>query len=151
MTLKICVAQLNFIVGDLAGNVQKIRDAAQESYAQGARLLLTPELSICGYAAEDLYLRPAFMRACDDALKALTEQLAGLKGMTVVVGHPQGGDSRTSSVSVSERFNCASVLCEGQVVATYAKRELPNYQVFDERRYFTPGNGVCVFELYFIF
>jgi len=146
MTLKICVAQLNFIVGDLAGNVQKISDAAQHSYAQGARLLLTPELSICGYAAEDLYLRPAFMQACDDALKALTEQLAGLKGMAVVVGHPQGGDSRTSSVSVTERFNCASVLCDGQVVATYAKRELPNYQVFDERRYFTPGNGVCVFE-----
>jgi NAD+ synthase (glutamine-hydrolysing) len=146
MTLKICVAQLNFIVGDLAGNVQKISDAAKHSYAQGARLLLTPELSICGYAAEDLYLRPAFMQACDDALKALTEQLAGLKGMAVVVGHPQGGDSRTSSVSVTERFNCASVLCDGQVVATYAKRELPNYQVFDERRYFTPGNGVCVFE-----
>ena len=146
MTLKICVAQLNFIVGDLAGNVQKISDAAQHSYAQGARLLLTPELSICGYAAEDLYLRPAFMQACDDALKALTEQLAGLKGMAVVVGHPQGGDSRTSSVSVTERFNCASVLSEGRVLVTYAKRELPNYQVFDERRYFTPGNGVCVFE-----
>jgi NAD+ synthase (glutamine-hydrolysing) len=146
MTLKICVAQLNFIVGDLAGNVQKISDAAQHSYAQGPRLLLTPELSICGYAAEDLYLRPAFMQACDDALKALTERLAGLKGMTVVVGHPQGGDSRTSSVSVNERFNCASVLSEGRVLATYAKRELPNYQVFDERRYFTPGNGVCVFE-----
>ena len=146
MTLKICVAQLNFIVGDLAGNVQKISDAAQHSYAQGTRLLLTPELSICGYAAEDLYLRPAFMQACDDALKALTERLAGLKGMTVVVGHPQGGDSRTSSVSVTERFNCASVISEGRVLATYAKRELPNYQVFDERRYFTPGNGVCVFE-----
>ena len=146
MTLKICVAQLNFIVGDLAGNVQKISDAAQHSYAQGARLLLTPELSICGYAAEDLYLRPAFMQACDNALKALTERLAGLKGMTVVVGHPQGGDSRTSSVSVTERFNCASVISEGRVLATYAKRELPNYQVFDERRYFTPGNGVCVFE-----
>ena len=146
MTLKICVAQLNFIVGDLAGNVQKISDAAQHSYAQGTRLLLTPELSICGYAAEDLYLRPAFMQACDDALKALTERLAGLKGMTVVVGHPQGGDSRTSSVSVTERFNCASVISEGRVLATYAKRELPNYQVFDERRYFTPGSGVCVFE-----
>jgi len=146
MTLKICVAQLNFTVGDFAGNVQKIVLAAQQAHAQGARLLLTPELSLCGYAAEDLYLRPAFMRACDDALKALTQQLAGLKDMTVVVGHPQGGERRTPSVAVQERFNCASVLCEGQVVATYAKRELPNYQVFDERRYFVPGHGVCVFE-----
>ncbi len=146
MTLKICVAQLNFTVGDFAGNVQKIVAAAQQAYAQGARLLLTPELSLCGYAAEDLYLRPAFMRASDDALKALTQQLAGLKDMTVVVGHPQGGDRRTHSVAIQQRFNCASVLCEGQVRATYAKRELPNYQVFDERRYFVPGNEVCVFE-----
>jgi NAD+ synthase (glutamine-hydrolysing) len=120
--------------------------AAQQAHAQGARLLLTPELSLCGYAAEDLYLRPAFMRACDDALKALTQQLAGLKDMAVVVGHPKGGEWRTPSVAVQERFNCASVLREGQVVATYAKRELPNYQVFDERRYFVPGQGVCVFE-----
>ena len=64
----------------------------------------------------------------------------------MVVGHPQGGDSRTRSVAVQQRFNAASVLREGQVVATYAKRELPNYQVFDERRYFTPGQDVCVFE-----
>ena len=146
MTLKICIAQLNFTVGDFAGNVQKIVDAAQQAHAQGARLLLTPELSLCGYAAEDLYLRPAFMQASDDALKDLTHRLAGLRDMTVVVGHPQGGERRTPSVAVQERFNCASVLRHGQVLATYAKRELPNYQVFDERRYFVPGNGVCVFD-----
>jgi NAD+ synthase (glutamine-hydrolysing) len=146
MTLKLCVAQLNFIVGDLDGNAQKIIAAAQQAHADGARLLLTPELSICGYAAEDLFLRPAFIHACDDAVKAVARALAGLKDMTVVVGHPTGGDSRTRSVAVQNRFNSASVLREGQVVATYAKRELPNYQVFDERRYFTPGNGVCVFE-----
>ncbi len=146
MTLKICIAQLNFTVGDFAGNVQKIVDAAQQAHAQGARLLLTPELSLCGYAAEDLYLRPAFMQACDHALKDLTQRLAGLSDMTVVVGHPQGGERRTPSVAVQERFNCASVLRHGQLIATYAKRELPNYQVFDERRYFVPGNGVCVFE-----
>ena len=146
MTLKLCVAQLNFMVGDLEGNAQKIITAAQDAYADGARLLLTPELSICGYAAEDLFLRPAFIHACDDAVKAVAHALAGLKDMTVVVGHPSGGDSRTRSVAVQNRFNAASVLREGRVVATYAKRELPNYQVFDERRYFTPGNGVCVFE-----
>lgn len=146
MTLKLCVAQLNFVVGDLGGNSQKIIDAARSAYADGVRLLLTPELSICGYAAEDLFLRPAFMAACDDAVKTVARELAGLKDMTVVVGHPTGGDSRTRSVAVQSRHNAASVLCEGQVIATYAKRELPNYQVFDERRYFTPGQGVCVFE-----
>ncbi len=146
MTLKLCIAQLNFVVGDLQGNAQRIIDAARRAHADGARLLLTPELSICGYAAEDLFLRPAFVHACNDAVKSVASALAGLKDMTVVVGHPTGGDSRTRSVAVQNRFNAASVLREGQVVATYAKRELPNYQVFDERRYFTPGDGVCVFE-----
>jgi NAD+ synthase (glutamine-hydrolysing) len=146
MTLKLCVAQLNFVVGDMAGNAQKIIDAARQAHADGARLLLTPELSICGYAAEDLFLRPAFIAACDDAVKSVAAALADLEDLTVVVGHPSGGDRRTRSVAVQERHNAASVLRGGQVVATYAKRELPNYQVFDERRYFTPGQGVCVFE-----
>ena len=146
MTLKLCVAQLNFFVGDLDGNVRKIVDAARQAYAKGARLLLTPELSLCGYAAEDLFLRPAFIQACDDALLALASQLAGLKGMAVVVGHPTGSDTRTRSVSTQSRYNAASVLRDGEVVARYAKRQLPNYQVFDERRYFSPGDGVCVFE-----
>jgi NAD+ synthase (glutamine-hydrolysing) len=110
MTLKLCVAQLNFIVGDLEGNAQKIITAARDAYADGARLLLTPELSICGYAAEDLFLRPAFIHACDDAVKTVAHALAGLKDLTVVVGHPSGGDSRTRSVAVQKRFNAASVL-----------------------------------------
>ena len=147
MTLHIGVAQLNFCVGDLAGNAQKIIAAARSAHGQGLQLLLTPELSICGYAAEDLFLRPAFIAACDDAVKTVASALADLKGLTVVVGHPTGHDQRTRSVAVPRRFNAASVLREGEVIATYAKRELPNYQVFDERRYFTPGEGVCVFEV----
>jgi len=147
MNLKICVAQLNFVVGDMQGNAQKIVDCAQQAYADGAKLVLTPELSICGYAAEDLFLRSSFIQACDDALKTVAQALSGLKGLHVVVGQPMGDDARTKSVSVQRRFNMASVLSEGQVVAQYAKRELPNYQVFDERRYFTPGEKPCVFEV----
>jgi NAD+ synthase (glutamine-hydrolysing) len=147
MTLQIRVAQLNFVVGDMPGNARKIIDFATEAHAQGARLVLTPELSICGYAAEDLLLRPAFIDACDDALKTVARELAGLKGLHVVVGHPEGGGLRTRSVAVTRRHNRASVLCEGQVVCAYDKRELPNYQVFDEHRYFTPGHGVGVFEV----
>jgi NAD+ synthase (glutamine-hydrolysing) len=116
MALKLCIAQLNFVVGDVAGNAQKIIDAARAAYAQGARLLLTPELSICGYAAEDLYLRPAFIAACDDAVKTVARELAGLKGLHVVVGHPMGGDIRGKSVSVTRRFNAASVVHEGKVL-----------------------------------
>ncbi len=147
MALKLCIAQLNFTVGDMAGNAQKIIAAAHTAYAQGARLLVTPELSICGYAAEDLFLRPAFIAACDDAVKTVARELAGLKDLCVIVGHPVGGDQRSKSVAVQQRFNAASVLSEGRVLQTYAKRELPNYQVFDEHRYFTPGQGVCVFPV----
>ena len=150
MTLKICVAQLNYCVGDMPGNAQKIIDAARSAYADGVRLLLTPEMAICGYAAEDLFLRRSFIAACDDAVNHIAHELAGLKGLTVMVGTPTQGDSgkalRTKSVEVQQRHNAARVLREGALIASYAKRELPNYQVFDERRYFTPGQGVCVFE-----
>ncbi|HPZ58470.1 MAG TPA: NAD+ synthase, partial [Ottowia sp.] len=147
MTLKIAVAQLNFVVGDMPGNAQKIIDAAKAAYAEGARLLLTPELSICAYIAEDLFLRPSFIAACDDAVKTVARETAGLKDMVIVVGHPIGKDQRGKSVSVPQRTNSASVIREGRVIENYAKRLLPNYQVFDERRYFTPGQGTCVFQV----
>jgi NAD+ synthase (glutamine-hydrolysing) len=134
----------------MPGNAQKIIEAARTAYADGARLVLTPELAICGYAAEDLFLRPSFIQACDDAVNQVARELAGLKGLTVVVGTPTHGDNgkglRTKSVEVQQRHNAARVLREGRMIETYAKRELPNYQVFDERRYFTPGQGTCVFQ-----
>jgi NAD+ synthase (glutamine-hydrolysing) len=147
MALTICTAQLNVTVGDMAGNAQKIIAAARTAYEQGARLVLTPELSICGYPAEDLLLRPAFIAACDDAVKTVARELAGLQGLHVVVGHPRGTADRSKSVQVQHRYNAASVLSEGRVTETYAKRELPNYQVFDEYRYFTRGQGTCVFSV----
>ncbi|MGM9428559.1 NAD+ synthase [Hydrogenophaga sp. MI9] len=150
MTLKICVAQLNFVVGDMAGNARRIAQAAREAHARGAAVLLTPELALCGYAAEDLFLRPAFIDACDDALKSLAAETASLKGLHIVVGHPARLDAtgrRSRSVSVAGLHNAASVIREGRITHTYAKRELPNYQVFDERRYFVPGQQACVFEV----
>jgi NAD+ synthase (glutamine-hydrolysing) len=125
MTLNLCVAQLNMTVGDLAGNASKIIAASREAYAQGARLVITPELSICGYSPEDLLLRPAFMAACDEAVSRVAAQLADLKGLHVIVGHPTGSDVRGKSVSIQKRHNAASVLCEGRKIETYAKRELP--------------------------
>jgi NAD+ synthase (glutamine-hydrolysing) len=138
---------LNVTVGDMAGNARRIIDAARTAYAQGARLVVTPELSICGYPAEDLLLRPAFIAACDDAVKLVASELAGLKGLHVVVGHPRGASLKSKSVQVQLRYNAASVLCEGRTLENYAKRELPNYQVFDEYRYFTKGQGSCVFQV----
>ena len=143
MPVKVALAQINATVGDLAGNTDKIVDAARRAYGQGARLVLTPELGLCGYPPEDLLLRPAFMRACADALAGCARRLADLPGLFVVVGHPyqqgESGDVRSKSVAVQLRFNAASVLSGGEIVGTYCKRELPNYQVFDERRYFVSG------------
>lgn len=147
MTLQLSVAQLNFTVGDMAGNARKIIEAARQAYSRGVRLLVTPELAICGYAAEDLFLRPSFSEACQQAVSQVQHALADLSGMHVVVGHPSGDDIRTRSVSVPQRYNMASVFCEGRLVASYAKRELPNYQVFDERRYFVPGQHSTVFSV----
>ena len=151
MSLKICIAQLNYCVGDMAGNARQIILAAQQAYDQGSRLILTPELAICGYAAEDLYLRPAFIRACDEAVDQVARELADLKGLHVVLGSPAvvnaAAPLRSRSVSVPQLFNAAHVLFEGWRIHSYAKRELPNYQVFDERRYFVPGDKPCVFSV----
>ncbi|KQW36784.1 NAD+ synthase [Rhizobacter sp. Root404] len=154
-SVKVALAQINATVGDLAGNSARIVDAARRAFAQGARLVLTPELGLCGYPPEDLLLRPAFMQACADALADCARALADLPGLFVVVGHPHQfgdrGDVRSNSVSVPQRYNAASVLSEGRVLATYCKRELPNYQVFDERRYFASGRdagqGAVVIEV----
>src|SRR5665647_610431 len=109
----------------MAGNGQKIIAAARSAYADGVRLLITPELSICGYAAEDLFLRPAFIAACDEAVASVALALADLKDLTAVVGHPIGAGQRTRSLAVQSRYNAASVLCAGAVLTRYAKRELP--------------------------
>lgn len=143
LTVKVALAQINATVGDLSGNARKIVDFSRRAHAQGARLVLTPELALCGYPPEDLLLRPAFMQACAKALAECAEALADLPGLHVVVGHPhqwgERGDVRSKSLAVPQRFNAASVLADGRVTATYCKRELPNYQVFDERRYFASG------------
>jgi NAD+ synthase (glutamine-hydrolysing) len=153
--VKVALAQINPTVGDLAGNAAKIVEFARRAHAQGAQLVITPELSLCGYPPEDLLLRPAFMHGCQAALADCAKALADLPGLHVVVGHPhQWGDQadvRTKSLAVAVRHNAASVLSEGRVIATYCKRELPNYQVFDERRYFASGRdaglGAVVFSV----
>jgi NAD+ synthase/NAD+ synthase (glutamine-hydrolysing) len=122
---RIAIAQFNPVVGDLAGNARRIAAYAEQARAAGADALLTPELSLSGYPPEDLLLRPDFYRACARELQAL----AALSGdLPLIVGHPEAvGD---------KRYNAASVLAQGRIVATYRKRRLPNYEVFDEKRYF---------------
>jgi NAD+ synthase (glutamine-hydrolysing) len=144
-TLDVALLQINPIVGDLAGNARLITHAARQAYAAGARLVVTPEMALCGYPPEDLLLRPAFLSACDTTVQQIASDLADLTDLHLVLGHPQkarGQDAspeRSRSRAVPSLVNAASVLNAGSVTASYAKRELPNYQVFDERRYFVSG------------
>ncbi len=151
--LKVALAQINATVGDLAGNAARIVEAARRAHAQGAKLVVTPELALCGYPPEDLLLRPAFMQACAQALAGIAADLKHCEGLHVVVGHPhqfgEQGDLRSRSVVVHTRYNAASVLAGGRVLGTYCKRELPNYQVFDERRYFASGRDAGLPPLVF--
>lgn len=134
--MKLAIAQINCTVGNLIGNAAKILAAVVQARKQGASLLLTPELALCGYPPEDLLLREGFYSACNQALHELAEQIHGI---TVVVGHPHAvGDYH---------YNAASVIRDGKIIATYHKHALPNYSVFDEERYFEHGVVPCVFEL----
>ena len=137
--VKVSIAQINALVGDLSGNAQRVLEAARLAHAAGAQVLLTPELVLTGYPPEDLLLRPSFIASCDQVLKDLRTSLASLTGLHVVVGHvtSQNGLLR----------NAASVLVDGTVLGTYFKRELPNYAVFDEQRYFAAGQRPFTFSV----
>lgn len=135
--MKIAIAQFNPVVGDLEGNARRLADLAAQAGRTGARLLLAPELALCGYPPEDLALRDDFFSESARVLENLAHALP--EGLTLVVGHPLMEDAR--------RFNAASVLRGREIVATYRKQQLPNYAVFDEVRTFTPGDAPCVFEL----
>lgn len=134
--MRIAIGQINCTVGDLAGNSRKILEFAERARAGGADVLLTPELSLCGYPPEDLLLREDFCAACE---RALLELAAQTRGISIVVGHPDRVDGK--------RYNAASVLQDGRVAVTYHKRDLPNYTVFDEERYFESGATPCVVEI----
>ena len=133
--MKLGIAQLNLTVGDIAGNVAKLLAAANEAHATGAALLLTPEMSICGYPAEDLVLRADFTAACAAAVLQLAAAVP--PELALIVGYPERSDDGL--------FNAAALLRGGRVEAVYRKHHLPNHSVFDERRVFDSGNAPCVF------
>ena len=135
----IALSQSNPVLGDLPKNADLIAKAAQLASAKGAKLLLTPELSLTGYPPEDLLLRDAFIQAVDQQLALLKKTLAVYPDLRVIVGHPKRTDAGLQNV--------ASVLYRGEIVASYAKQKLPNHEVFDEVRYFVPGAEPCIFEI----
>lgn len=133
--MKIALAQINATVGDIAGNTQKILDFAHRASAAGASLIIYPELALCGYPPEDLLFRDDFNRACNQALMQLAAQTSNI---TLLVGHPHQINGK--------RYNAASVIENGKIIATYHKQCLPNYSVFDEERYFEAGSQPLVFS-----
>jgi len=133
--MKLGIAQLNLTVGDIAGNAARLLAAAREAHSAGAFLLLTPEMSICGYPAEDLVLRGDFTAACAAALEKLAAEAP--PGLALIVGFPERSDDGL--------FNAAALLRGGRVEAVYRKHHLPNHSVFDEQRVFDSGNAPCVF------
>jgi NAD+ synthase (glutamine-hydrolysing) len=137
--VRVAVAQVNCTVGDCEGNSRRILEMAGQAAAAGADLLLTPELSLTGYPPEDLLLRRSFYAAADRALSDLAARLLQFPELRVIVGHPHAREG--------QRFNAASVLRGGRIEGSYCKHDLPNYDVFDERRYFTPDNRPLVFDV----
>src|SRR5882757_927551 len=137
--VRVAVAQINCTVGDLPGNVRKIAQFADRAASAGADVLVTSELALSGYPPEDLLLRRSFYEACDVALTRLAAELAPLRDLHVLVGHPLAREG--------QHYNAASLLRQGVVLGTYCKHDLPNYDVFDEQRYFTPDNRPFVFEV----
>lgn len=138
-SLRIAMAQFDFPVGDVAGNARRIAEMiafARDEYA--ADVVVFPELALSGYPPEDLLYRPAFLRECEAAMAGVAKAASGI---VAVVGWPQSAGSVV--------YNAASVLRDGAIEGTYRKRELPNYAVFDERRYFDvdPDREDCVFEV----
>ena len=137
--VRVAIAQINCTVGDLAGNAEKIFNAAREAAARGADIVVTPELALTGYPPEDLLLRPALYARCDAAMTALAARLAAFEALHCVIGHP--------SLDGGRRYNTASVLKGGRFIGRVHKRELPNYDVFDEERYFAHGTEPLVFDV----
>jgi NAD+ synthase (glutamine-hydrolysing) len=135
--LIITVAQINLCVGDIQGNVEKILTLAQRAIQQHQPdCIVFPEMSISSYPPEDLVFRTDFLEQCQQGLKKI--QQAALP-VTLIVGYP---------VQINQHiYNQAAVICNGEIIATYSKQELPNYTIFDEKRYFYPGSSPCIFSI----
>lgn len=135
-TLRIALAQLNVCVGDVQGNLRQVKQALQTAKDQQADLILFPELVLTGYPPEDLLYRPDFLQQIEEAIADILQET---RGIVVILGAPLRRDGLLR--------NAACVLRNGELVAEYAKQCLPNYRVFDEKRYFTPGDASLVLDV----
>src|SRR5215468_2201567 len=149
--LRIALAQVNATVGDLAGNAELIAQWTRRAAARGARVVVFPEMALTGYPVEDLALRASFVEASINSLRELAERLhvEGLGAIVVVTGYldRRADLAPRTGLPAGAPLDAAAVLYGGRVVITSAKHHLPNYGVFDEYRYFIPGNTLPVFRV----
>ena len=136
-SLRLALAQLNVTVGDIPGNRRRIAQAIHQAQAWRADVVVVPELAVCGYPPEDLLLKPRFV---EDNLQALESLANAARGLVALVGYVDRDPA-------GRLYNAAAVLAGGRHVATYQKQCLPNYGVFDEKRYFTPGQRALLLRL----
>ncbi|MEE8512428.1 MAG: NAD+ synthase [Acidiferrobacterales bacterium] len=137
-SLRIVMGQLNLLVGDIDGNADKLIRAANRARDEiGGDLIVFPELALTGYPPEDLLLRADLLERAEKGLAAIA---GAVHGVDVIIGHPHRRGDRL--------YNAASVVHNGKIIATYLKQLLPNYGVFDEKRYFAPGNNPCVIDIH---
>ncbi len=135
-SIRMVLGQLNLAVGNIPGNTKKIIAAIEKASNDKADIIIFPELSICSYPPEDLLLRPAFNKSIESALKKIT---MAAKDIHVILGYPLKKEEKL--------YNACSLIHDKKIKHTYSKRYLPNYGVFDEKRYFTPGDKPCLFEI----
>jgi len=133
-TIRIALAQINTVVGDLGGNAEKITDFIEKAKSEGAQLIAFPELSLCGYPPEDLLLKPKFI---EDTQRMLHSLAPASKGIITIVGFAHMSD---------DLYNAAAVMYNGEFITNYHKMFLPNYGVFDEDRYFQRGSEIPIFR-----
>src|SRR3954470_1262438 len=133
--LRVALAQINPVVGDIAGNAKAIRRDIDRARDEGAALVVFPELVLTGYPPEDLLLKTSFLDAARSALRELATEA---KDIVAMVGYPEQAE---------DVYNTAAVLADGDVVAGYRKMYLPNYGVFDEQRYFQSGAEGAIVEV----
>ena len=143
--LRFVIAQLDFMVGDVPGNALKVIDAAKQARDEhDAQAIIFPELTLTGYPPEDLLMRPGLHSAVTQSLNDIKSQV---NGIDIILGYPEKTVKQKGDPSSGVLFNTAAVIRDGEVVAEYHKCELPNYGVFDEKRYFTEGADPCVVDI----
>lgn len=135
--MKLCMAQINTLVGDIAGNTQRVLEVSAAQKAAGAHTVVFPELTLTGYPPEDLLLRGDLLDRSEAALARLCAELP--PDLAVIVGYPRRQDGVL--------FNSAGVISAGKLLAQYDKQCLPNYEVFDEKRYFAAGAEPCIVDI----